>query len=228
MMPRTTLRDGGTDTQRWLLTYADLITLLAIFLLVLYSMSALSGSKFNAVALSMRSGFGSGRAPASAAAPGTPAAAQKPLQQLSSYVEQHNLEGQVALASEPGRLVLTIHTGGLLFNRSSAQLGPSAAPLLARAAAVLRGMQGHVVVEGHTCDLPVHSPLYPTNWELSTARATRVVRALIALGISPLRLGASGFADTRPVAPNDTEAHRALNRRVEIVVMLPNSAPTLR
>jgi chemotaxis protein MotB len=76
------------------------------------------------------------------------------------------------------------------------------------------------LVEGHTCNLPIRTPQFPSNWELSAARASRVVRFLIEeYDITQKRLGAVGYADTRPVKPNDSESHRRRNRRVDIVIL---------
>ena len=91
-------------------------------------------------------------------------------------------------------------------------------PLLARG--------GHTItVEGHTDNVPISTPQFPSNWELSAARASTVVRHLIARGIPADRLSAVGYADTRPLAANDTEAGRAKNRRVSIIIAVAPPAP---
>jgi chemotaxis protein MotB len=83
----------------------------------------------------------------------------------------------------------------------------------------LEKVENSIRVEGHTCDLPIQSGQYPSNWELSTARAAAVVRYLIEdAGISPDRLSASGYADSKPLAPNTCESNRAINRRVDIII----------
>ena len=74
------------------------------------------------------------------------------------------------------------------------------------------------MVEGHTDNVPIQTERYPSNWELSSGRAGSVVRQLIALGVSPERIRATGFADTKPLKPNDSEANRAVNRRVDLVL----------
>ena len=109
----------------------------------------------------------------------------------------------------------------LLFESGSADPSEEGAALLARLGPHLQSMtRGQIFVEGHTDDRPIHGALaaeFATNWELSTARATRVVRRFVADAcIDPARLTASGFADTRPLASNETEEGRATNRRIEV------------
>ena len=109
----------------------------------------------------------------------------------------------------------------LLFESGQADPSEEGAALLGRLGPHLQSMtQGQIFVEGHTDDVAIHGALereFATNWELSTARATRVVRLFVsAAGVEPARLTAAGFADTRPVASNDTEEGRATNRRIEI------------
>ena len=89
----------------------------------------------------------------------------------------------------------------------------------------LRPLPNQIRVEGHTDDVPIHTPLFASNWELSTARATTVVQLLIeAGGLDPARLAAAGYAEYRPRLPNDSSDHRARNRRVDIVVLDPSAA----
>jgi chemotaxis protein MotB len=110
----------------------------------------------------------------------------------------------------------------LLFPSASAQLQPAAMPLLSVVAEVIRGLPNQVRVEGHTDDVPVATDRYPTNWELSSARATAVLRYLLEQGrISPGRIFAAGYAEFRPVASNRTPEGRALNRRADIVLVNP-------
>ncbi|MEZ5288943.1 MAG: OmpA family protein [Vicinamibacterales bacterium] len=75
------------------------------------------------------------------------------------------------------------------------------------------------MIEGHTDDLPIHTAQFPSNWELSTARATSAMRFMVGAGIEPVRVGVAGYADLRPLQPNDSDEHRARNRRVEFVFL---------
>jgi len=112
---------------------------------------------------------------------------------------------------------------GALFNSGRARLNASGRELMERVGTALQNLDNDIVVEGHTDSIPVSGDLatiFPSNWELSVARAANTVNYLEnAAGMSPERLAATGFGQQRPVAPNDTRDGRALNRRVEIVVL---------
>lgn len=107
----------------------------------------------------------------------------------------------------------------ILFPSGSAELAPVGRNVLARMQPALEYVNARIDVEGHTDNVPISTPLYPSNWELSTARAAAVARYLIDSGMPPGRLRAVGFADTKPQAPNDTFEGRAKNRRVSLVVV---------
>jgi chemotaxis protein MotB len=107
----------------------------------------------------------------------------------------------------------------LLFDIGKAQLKPQVIPILKKIAELVRNNQKEVYVEGHTDNVPIHTKQFPSNWELSTARAMSVVRYLhVVEGIPGNRLAAVGHGEFRPLVPNDTPAHRAKNRRVEIYI----------
>jgi len=117
---------------------------------------------------------------------------------------------------------VTVRVGDrVLFDLGRAELRPEAASLIAALGARLAELGAAVRVEGHTDDLPIATARFPSNWELSAARAASVVRALIAAGMPANRLTATGHAETRPLDPAGTDAARAANRRVEIVVLPP-------
>jgi chemotaxis protein MotB len=116
-------------------------------------------------------------------------------------------------------LVVRVLTDKVLFDSGSAEIKPAAKPLLDALARLLKTqVRNPIQVEGNTDNVPV-SGSFPSNWELSTARATAVVRSLIRVGVWPGRLGATGYADRHPIATNATEAGRRRNRRVEIVLL---------
>lgn len=128
----------------------------------------------------------------------------------SGQVEIERLQGQIKVrASED-----------VLFDSGSADLQPGGRAVLAKLAAGIRGLQDQRIrVEGHTDSVPIQTERFPSNWELSSARATRVVRFLEEQGIEPARLEAVGLADTKPLASNDTLAGRARNRRITIILV---------
>jgi chemotaxis protein MotB len=117
--------------------------------------------------------------------------------------------------------VIRLLTDQVLFDTGEARLKSRALPLLDRIAGLLAGggVVNPVRVEGNTDDVPIATPEFPSNWELSTARADAVLQVLLAGGVSPARLSVAGYADQRPLAANGTAAGRARNRRVELVVL---------
>ena len=116
-------------------------------------------------------------------------------------------------------IVLSMHSDRILFDPGSADIKSGAYPILAKIAKVIRAVPGEVRVEGHTCNLPPRSSMFPSNWELSTARAARVIRYLIdEQKVRSNQLSAAGYADTRPVVPNNTEENRNRNRRVDFII----------
>jgi chemotaxis protein MotB len=226
--------------ERWLLTYADMITLLAAFFLMLYSMSVVSKGKFDAMIASVRSGFGgtperdpnlanrkgimtpsrSGNVNSAGMSNNAARRYQEAMRDLRQFVEQHHLNGGVQTRSDERGDVISLMSDDMLFTRGQAVLRPDSLELLARIAAVLRPLPNDIEVEGHTCNLPIHTDRFPSNWELSTARAGAVLRFFVEVeGVPSTRFKAAGYADTRPLAPNDTETNRRRNRRVEIVLL---------
>jgi len=212
-----------------------MITLLMAFFIMLYSMSVMNMAKFRQLAISVRSGFGGeveGKG-LSIASPGSainlnpgigPQAPPTPLQkverEVNRYITKKGLRSVVSVHQEPRGLVVSFRSDHLLFDRGSAELRPAAQEILKQVAEKIRPLNYPVRVEGHTCNLPIHTAQFPSNWELSTARATNVVRYLIAQGGFPAgRLSAAGYADVHPIAPNTTEESRMRNRRVDLVVL---------
>ena len=138
---------------------------------------------------------------------------------MRERAEARGLADAVGFRFENRGLVVTIITDQVLFDESSADLQPVGIEILELVAEVLRATPNNISIEGHTDSRPISSGRYPSNWELSTARATSVLRHLTEnTGFDPTRLSAAGYADTRPLASNDTPEGAARNRRVEVVV----------
>jgi chemotaxis protein MotB len=297
------------NDERWLLTYADMITLLMALFMVLFSISSVNISKFIQVQESLRAAFSgdilpggkaiahpgatanSSQAPPSsidaqaivplstqiatnlensssgsssaqsaasasahgAAQGGARAAAQTAAQsaaqnsaavnsaaaagsniaaasqeqseferikrELEAYAHNHGFGQFVHISVESRGLVIKVLTDDLLFASGSATLDAQGDPLLSEIAVLLNVDEVHPVgVYGNTDDVPIQTGQFPSNWELSAARASTVVRFLAANGVAPDRLSATGYADMRPVASNETPGGRAQNRRVEVVL----------
>jgi chemotaxis protein MotB len=177
-----------------------------------------------AAASNMESSNASGSAAATGAASTTRATQEQSefehlKHELDSYAANHGFSQDVNTTIQPRGLVIRVLTDRLLFGSGSATLIPAAFPLLGEIASLINLDRKHpVAVEGNTDDVPIHSSSFPSNWELSTARASMVVRFLIGQGVFASRLSASGYADQRPIDSNASAAGRARNRRVEIVL----------
>lgn len=226
MRRRRSVESKGPDMGRWLLTYSDMITLLMIFFITMYVISNVNMEKFRALAenlsITLR-GTPAGLLPDGAALlPGQGGEAAQMAQieaELKEYLEKQNLRHQVTVRQEERGLVISFQET-ILFPKGSATLTPEARRVISRVGNILKEVPNYIRVEGHTCDLPINTPQFPSNWELSSARATNVVRELItASGIPPERLSATGYGEYRPRYPNDTEEHRQLNRRIDILIL---------
>ncbi len=231
-------KKGGQE--RWLLTYADLITLLMVFFVVLYALSNVNAKKFEAVAMSLAQAMGGGQSmlphPGASLAPGI--SGSDPLegidfsteaveymnleqirQELQDYIEQSGLGGKVTVTMEERGVVLSFQDVAL-FPLGSAEITPGAKEIIAKAGQILINGPWYIRVEGHTDNLPIRTSQYPSNWELSVARSTSVVQELIReLDFKPQRLSATGYGEFRPKAPNDSDQNRQTNRRVDLVIL---------
>ena len=269
------------NDERWLLTYADMITLLMALFMVLFSISSVNISKYRTLQMALKAAFSgdilpggksieqpgasanSSRAPTTIDTPaivrltpnvtselehvsggqssGSQASAQSAAtsaasvqvsaaqqeqasfealqRELKAYAAKHGFSKAVNVTIEQRGLAIRVLTDSLLFSSGSATLESQGQPLLTEIAALLNVDHVHpIAVEGNTDNVPITGGAFPSNWELSTARASSVVRFLIARGVDSQRLSAVGYAEQHPIATNSTPAGRALNRRVEIVL----------
>jgi chemotaxis protein MotB len=213
---------------RWLLTYADMITLLLALFIILFSISTINKVKFQALVHDMGGGFdndwavnqppngGSNGNQARNASSNIPAI-QKQLQQ---YVDSNKLEKQVQTRLDHRGLVITLLSDKSYYDSGSAELRPQTKMIIDKVNTFLKKNTYMVRVEGSTDDVPINTGIYPSNWELSTARATNVVRYLVEKdGLNPLRVSAAGYGEFRPRKPNVNDENRAANRRVDIVIL---------
>ncbi len=215
--------------ERWLLTYADLITLLMIFFILMYTISNLDKQKLAQVSASLqeallgeKSGKIIGESPGPLMVPGQGQEAEamaRAREALNKFIKDSKLEAKVSVHEEERGLVISIKEP-LLFASGSAVISNEYTEVLAKLGSALKGFPNAVKVEGHTDNVPISTSQFPSNWELSTARATNVVQFLIReVSIHPKRLSAAGYGEFRNIYPNDTAAHRGQNRRVDIVLL---------
>jgi chemotaxis protein MotB len=231
------------NLERWLLTYADMITLLMLFFIVLYSMSNIDSEKYKQISESLSSIFNGGnftlfldQAPAGGAGvmegvqPGKqvePKQTGKALgtggtslymTQATSSLQNFIKSGKVkVIPTERGFAISLV--SDLSFGVGSADLGSDALPVLRQVADFLSQISNPIVVEGHTDSASVSGTKWTSNWELSAERAVSVLQALQAYGVPSDRLSAATYGETRPIMTNDTPEGRAYNRRVDIVIV---------
>jgi chemotaxis protein MotB len=202
------------SSSSWLVTYSDVITLLLAFFVMILSVSDLNQGKIE----SLKEGLAE---IISSEQPATPFTDIK--QGLDDYVAQHGLEEQVSVTLDPQGVQVEF-ANVALYDSGSADLKSGATPLLQELSRVIRDVShgSHTIeVEGHTDDLPIATAQFPSNWELSAARATGVVKYLLASGIEKQRLKASGFADSKPKADIEDASlseQREANRRVVVSI----------
>jgi chemotaxis protein MotB len=248
-MARKHKHEEHENHERWLVSYADFITLLFAFFVVMYSVSSVNEGKFRVVSQSivealnpminmsastiMISPDASG-GPTSTRAISidmqifrkltdtlTSSAAPKTGKALAGQPTQAGV--QAAVAQDERGVVVSI-ANAVAFEPGKAELLPEARETLIQVAATLQEFSSQVRVEGHTDNVPIRTEQFPSNWELSSVRAASIVRFLAEGGhLPPDRLAAAGYGEFRPVAVNDTAEGRAANRRVELVVI--KSAP---
>ena len=237
--------EGGNNHERWLVSYGDFITLLFAFFVVMYSVSSVNEGKYRILSETLNQAFqeprrslnpiqigelqkGSGMSPGEAGseAPIDQSGGSGPDQadrlgylaaSIESSLEPYLDSGQVAVKDHGGWIEVTIKSR-LLFESGSARLGGQAARVLGDLARILKPTDHPILVEGHTDDRPIHTREFPSNWELSAARAARVVRLFTRLGVDPKRLAAVGYGPNHPIADNRTPAGRRQNRRVTLVI----------
>ena len=246
MSPRVPRNRVSHD--RWLVSYADFITLLFAFFVVMYAYSKADQKRQMAVSESIDAAFRSlgifpsaARRPAAAGAAASadqpaipmnivmgedvlaPAEVKDDLNRLRREMEQ-TLSNQVAthtVSIRMGRdgLVISLREAGF-FNSGSADPKPQSLNTLRQIATKLGGTPYDIRVEGHTDNVPIHNAQFTSNWELSSARATHIARLFLEMkAIPPDRLSAAGYAEFHPVASNDTAEGRAENRRVDLVIL---------
>jgi chemotaxis protein MotB len=223
------------NAERWLLTYADLITLLMVFFVVLYSMSSADSTKFKRMSAALQQAFNvdvlQGQSQSSIGDGDTPPPPpsttttinESEVPQVARLTSKINavVDGEaqapsVSVDVDREGVVIRL-SGSYLFDSGRAELKPNSLAVLDTIAGELKLIDNEIRVDGHTDSTPIESTRYPTNWELSTARALAVTRYLSATdGVQSTRLMAAGFGEFRPLFVNDTRDHRALNRRVEI------------
>ncbi len=242
-MARRRRHEEHENHERWAIPYGDLVTLLLAFFVVMYSISQVSEGKYRVLAESMNAAFRGtpttvspiqvgDHAATTLAAPLVQLPADQKLMALRQLAQQAEkamapliMQGLVDVSRGDGKLSIAIRSD-ILFGSGSASLAAEAQPVITLLGKVLASFPVDIRVEGHTDNVPVAGGQYPSNWELSAARALSVVHLLIQDGVPPERLSAVGFGEFHPVVPNTTPDGRNANRRVVLSVEAGDSAVT--
>lgn len=227
-MRRRRWQTRAPHRDRWLVSYADFITLLFAFFVVMYSAAQLDKRRAGQLATAIQTAFmqrGS-LPPAATDVGGTTGhasntAVEEDQSVLTAQIE-HTLareiaNGDVAVRSSAQGLVISLREVGF-FDTGSDKIKASSVPAFAQLAQIFQRQNSFIRIEGHTDNVPIHNSRFSSNWDLSTARATATIRLLIRDGLNPERMAASGYAEYHPIATNATAQGRAMNRRVDIVV----------
>jgi chemotaxis protein MotB len=220
--------------ERWLVSYADFITLLFAFFVVMYSVSSVNEGKFRVLSDSLVNSFANNKPvgelslvtlPIQKSTPIQVKEEQKSADNSRSYLKVANA---ITTAKVPQGVKITSTERGLnirikdeaLFSSGSASINPQIREFIDLIASLVRDLPNPIAVEGHTDNQPIRTVVFPSNWDLSTARANTLIRYLIEhQQLAAHRFSSTGYAGTRPIESNDTLEGRASNRRVELIVL---------
>lgn len=195
--------------QQWIFTYGDMVTLLLVFFVLLLTFCKTDVEKFKSVAESFKP-----------TPPGTPfflTGQPSVLERLAEQAETVELPEEKFVTVDDRGVVVSFRDSAL-FGPGSAKILPKARKSLLNFVKFLYALPNELIIEGHTDDQPIRSAQFPSNWELSSARASSVARFLEAEGLEGDRMTVIGYAQYRPRFRNDSEEKRALNRRIDVVI----------
>ncbi len=245
MARRRKHQEEHVNHERWLISYADFITLLFAFFVVMYSISSVNIGKYRVLSDTLESVFSSPGSsdpiqleeydtttpPAEAPVnlielpPQPPAVSEKTIRTINELSQQFNStfadeikSKDISIKQGNNWLELEIKSSALFYSGES-RLERTAIPIIAKAAEILKTSSNPVQVEGFTDNQPISTPRFPSNWELSAARAASVVHLLNRYGVSPTRMSAIGYGEFKPIADNSTAEGRQKNRRIVLVVL---------
>ncbi len=234
-MARSKKKKGGEKalgSPLWMTTYGDMMTLLLCFFILLFSFSTIDVVKFRDVIIELQGALGVltggpmvlnlGDIPAKQITE-NPSASVQHMEQIEDAIDEKIETEELTASIETSlneRGLMIRFTDTTLFDIGSAEIKPDAVPILEVIATELTDISNYVRIEGHTDPTPINTSQYPSNWELSTARATAIIHYMVENGtIAPDRLSAAGYSFYHPVVPNNTAENRAKNRRVDVIIL---------
>lgn len=228
----------------WIVTYGDLMSLLLTFFILLYSMSTIDAIKFKNITQYLQLAltgegtpdildggaedialpidddpFSEVELPEDDFMDPVPAETLQMFSKVSNYVKEKGMDAEVSVMMKKSGVTVEVKDA-ILFEPASAQLKESGIAVLDDLEGLLNDFDNAIVVEGHTDNVPLNTTLYPSNWELSTARAVAVLRYLNEVKkVEPTRLSARGYGEYAPIAPNDSAENKRKNRRVNLLIV---------
>jgi chemotaxis protein MotB len=234
-MKRRKHNEEHENAERWLLTYADLITLLLAFFIMMYVFSKKDAQKYDEVASHLKTIFSGGTGLAGKGSVTAASPIDMPSKGASSGEIKRQLESELmdsnrnkpggenisVLSDERGIVIRVLDKA--FFDEGKAELKDGAKGALDKIVPIIKSVDNHVRIEGHTDNVPIKTNEFKSNWELSVRRATEVVRYFVEKrGLSPERISATGYAEYRPIVQNNSPKNKSLNRRIEIIVVKSN------
>lgn len=228
-MPRKRRKPDDINPNAWMDTYADTITLLLTFFILLYSFSTTDNEKLRLIAAALK-GQVSGVPMKLEDVPditdqdieqgiGEKSPYQILLEDIQEIIDRNGLTETVKIREEDAGVVLQL-SESILFDLGKSDLKADSTPILEVISGLIPSIENEIMVQGHTDNIPISSGTYESNWELSTSRAVNVVKYFIETkGFDPTRFSATGYGEYRPLVDNTTEENRAINRRVDILIV---------
>ena len=235
------IKDEPRGIAPWVIIFADMVTLLMVFFILLFAIGTVEQEKWRQIKESLREALGADSVEELGTRQGLDVVKQVQTQvdeqtvhavdevgamvnremediisEVEEFVFKNKLSGEVRVSSDERGAVITI-SDVVLFPAGSAEMTPEGRKTLSQVFEVLQQFNYNVKIEGHTDNTPIHTLRYPSNWELSASRASEVAHMLIDDGFPPERLSVEGFAEFRPKVPNTSVKNRGINRRIEVV-----------
>lgn len=227
---------GGSEvnTEAWLATYADTITLVLTFFVLLYSYSSIDSIKFKQLTSSIQSvlngqdsnsilDFGSvGQVPIVGPpqdmGPQVGGQQEDMYSKVKNFIDSNKLEDTVEIKKDSRGIIMELKDN-ILFDIGKADIKEPSKAILDKISVLISSFPNDIIVEGHTDNVPINTYKFPSNWELSTQRAVNVLKYFVQTkNMNPERFQAAGYGEYRPIAPNDTYGNRGKNRRVNILI----------